>query len=438
MDIGEYVGARHSLLVRAAVLMGRPLARARLLVEEMLAGQARQIRRGEDPDPEVLRALHSVVVADRGAHPTEAVPAERPDQPASLDEEGLAVRHSLGAMSSQQRDAVVLLYFAHLGSDDATDALKVRRRDLPPLATGALAALGADDGNEARHLLALAGDTILVEPPGPLPAVTPARHRWSAAAVLVALLAVATGTSLALRDGPGPSDAAPQKAEAAPTALRGDQLPSLFGYRVADAQERLHGLALIPSVERVDACEPPDIALGTRPGIGATFRMGDTVSVLAARRGARPCPGYAARVAAWDFIGFASGRDEAPAFDQQVTVLADGRKPVVLSHREASTRTTWGSALKPVADAAGRIGVDGSVHYAPTLTALRTIPPAVACGQRRPEALGRRPALELALILTSESGGCPLTVDLYRTAGLIDAVVVRSPRPQGTGSDGSP
>ncbi|MBB6628290.1 PASTA domain-containing protein [Nocardioides sp. KIGAM211] len=444
MDIGEYVVARHPMLVRAAVLMGRPLERARSLVEEALGERARAIRRSDDPDPEVLRTLHAAVETDRIGHPAEAVPQERPDQPPGLDDEGLAVRHALGAMPAEVRDAAVLLWFCDLTAADAADALGLERRDLPPRAAAALAALGVTEGDDARQLLAQAGDTILVRPAGPLPTRPPRGSRGRAwllpTVAAAAALAVLTGIALQLQgDPPGRPDAKAAQADPLPLTLRGNQLPSFFGYRVGDATARLEAYVLRVDVTRVEACEPPGLVLGTNPGIGTSFQPGDTVELVVPRVDPSSCgDDYPARVESWAFLDFATGRGAPPRFAREVTVSVDGGLPVRLSRREARDPSLWGNALSRVADAAGRIGVDDGHYLGPTLVVMDGVPPAEACGVRRPDDLGRRTAVELAITLATESGGCPLTVDLYRRGGAVDTVVVRSPRPQGSDSAGSP
>jgi hypothetical protein len=118
-------------------------------------------------------------------------------------------------------------------------------------------------------------------------------------------------------------------------------------------------------------------------------------------------------------------------------VVLDGARPVVLSREQADEPGQWGRALAAVAAAAARIGVDSSSYVTPSLTVREARPAGSSCGGVRPARLARRPALELSLTLPTEAGGCPLTVDLYRTDALVDAVVVRSPRPQGTSTGGA-
>jgi hypothetical protein len=61
MEPGEYVDARWSALVRAAVLLGASEADAPDLVRRVLADNQRRIRRATDPDPLVHRALAAAI-----------------------------------------------------------------------------------------------------------------------------------------------------------------------------------------------------------------------------------------------------------------------------------------------------------------------------------------------------------------------------------------
>jgi hypothetical protein len=62
MDPAEYLDARWYALVRAAVDLGAPEQDAPALVREVLADNARRIRRAEDPDPLVHEALREAVL----------------------------------------------------------------------------------------------------------------------------------------------------------------------------------------------------------------------------------------------------------------------------------------------------------------------------------------------------------------------------------------
>ena len=61
MDPREYVDARWSALVRAAVMLGAPEAEAPEIVQRVLADNNRRIKRADDPDPLVHRALAAAI-----------------------------------------------------------------------------------------------------------------------------------------------------------------------------------------------------------------------------------------------------------------------------------------------------------------------------------------------------------------------------------------
>ena len=61
MDFDEYVAARYGRLIEHAVLLGCAEGEAGTYVDQVLLDQRRQIRRAEDPDPEVHEALERAI-----------------------------------------------------------------------------------------------------------------------------------------------------------------------------------------------------------------------------------------------------------------------------------------------------------------------------------------------------------------------------------------
>ncbi len=61
MDPRKYVDARWSALIRAAVMLGAPEAEAPEIVRRVLADNDRRIKRADDPDPLVHRALAAAI-----------------------------------------------------------------------------------------------------------------------------------------------------------------------------------------------------------------------------------------------------------------------------------------------------------------------------------------------------------------------------------------
>ena len=88
MDPREYVDARWSALIRAAVLLGASEADAPTIVRQVLDDNERRIRRAEDPDPLIHRALTAAIPgAERTAFAAEADPLSRQEmliEPAEL------------------------------------------------------------------------------------------------------------------------------------------------------------------------------------------------------------------------------------------------------------------------------------------------------------------------------------------------------------------
>jgi len=65
----------------------------------------------------------------------------------------------------------------------------------------------------------------------------------------------------------------------------------------------------------------------------------------------------------------------------------------------------------------------------PVLHVQSSVPPANWCGVPRPPEVGRRPAVRFEIDSRERRDeGCPLVVDLYRTDGAIDTVVVYRPQ----------
>jgi RNA polymerase sigma-70 factor (sigma-E family) len=150
MDFSEYVAARRSGLVRAAVLLGCPQPDAEDVVQAALLRcfrSWRRVQRCDNPDAYVYRVLVNVLASARGRRWTGEVPAERLPEPEPEQVDlttGLAVRRALDAMTREHREVLVLRYYADLSEREIADALGI-----PP---------GTVKSRTARALAALAGD----------------------------------------------------------------------------------------------------------------------------------------------------------------------------------------------------------------------------------------------------------------------------------------
>ncbi len=410
MDFQEYVAARRTSLVRAAVLLGAAEVAAPRIVRDTLLQQADRIERRTDPDPVVYAALVE-------ATSTESARLAQGEDP------GLDVRRTLAAMAPGQRAVAVLAFHAGLTPHETAEALGFNRGDVADLEGEARRTLGAADDLTARELLALAADTITL---GPMPdLVRPSRRVRlpivvGVGAIVCALVVVASlGKGSPAPDGP----------------LADDQVPSLFGYDATSATKLLTGRGL-EVVERASpSCEPAGLVVGSDPLLGAHVDAGDTVTILTATPLGFSChETYTNRSDAWEFLAFASGRGASPRFAARVAVLVDGHGPVVLRQDLAADPANWGdpSVLSTLADAIGEVyDVPGSSAYrSPSLDASLARQPARKCGVHRPAGTADREALSV-LIFVRNVGPylCPLTLDLYRTGGAIDTVALYTPKP---------
>jgi len=403
MDFQEYVAARRTSLVRAAVLLGAAEVVAPRIVRETLLREAAHIERHGDPDPEVYAAL------------VEATGAELSRLPRG-DDPGLDVRRSLAAMDPSRRTVTVLAFHAGLTPHETAEALGLEVAAVEALESSARDTLGARDTAAAREVIMLAGSTVPA-PPGDA-IVRPVRSaRWPVAAA-VAVVAVAL-TAAAVVGAPGPDP-----------VLDDDQIPSLFGYDAADAGQLLADRGLRVDQRRTRACDPVGMVVGSDPPTGAHFREGDRVTIRTAVPSDVFCMArFPARSAAWDFLHWAVGRGPAPEFADDVDVIVDGSDPVQLTAREAADRDRWGDpgVLTTIEEAATAVyDVPGSPEYRlPQLNGDLTVPPLRNCGVDRPVRTAERMAVSFSVALQVDGPyRCPLTVDLYRTDGAIDTVVL--------------
>ena len=403
MDFQEYVAARRTSLVRAAVLLGAAEVVASRLVRETLLREADRIERLGDPDPAVFPALVVATSVETSRLPTGDGP-------------GFDIRRTLASMAPTQRAIAVLAFHADLTPHETADALGLDLDTVNALEASARNALRAADSAAARDLMMLAGGTI---PPPPGDAIVrPVRSaRWP---VVAAVAVVALGlTAAAVVGAPGPDP-----------VLDDDQIPSLFGYDAADAGRLLADRGLSVDQRRTRACDVVGLVVGSDPPVGARFREGDTVTIRTAVPSDVFCMArFPARSAAWDFVHWAVGRGRVPEFADDVDVIVDGSDPVRLTAREAADQDRWGDpgVLTTLEDAADAVyEVPGTPEYrVPQLEAALTVPPLRNCGVDRPVRTGDRIAVSFSVAIRVDGPyRCPLTIDLYRTDGAIDTVVL--------------
>ena len=210
-----------------------------------------------------------------------------------------------------------------------------------------------------------------------------------------------------------------------------EPMPSLFGLDGTQAERLLEDMGYDVLVRPVRACEPQGLVLGSEPQTGQPVRDGATVTVRTAVPSDLFCNGqYPTRSAAWEFVAFALG-GPAPQFARSVHLVVDRGEPATLTRDQALDRERWDEALSPVVQAARQAAPTSTGM--PALLVSTKVPPQDWCGVLRPAAAGWRVALRFEVDARPPQSreGCPLTIDLYRSSGLIDAVVIYTPKSRG-------
>jgi len=239
----------------------------------------------------------------------------------------------------------------------------------------------------------------------------PARPNRTGPLVAVGLVALAAVVGVALTYRPPPGS-----------------VPSLFALTGDQAEKLLQDQGYAVEVRPARSCEPPGLVVGSDPPGGGPVSKGGTVTVRTSVLAGSQCePQYPERAAAWAFVQFALG-GPAPELADPVRLLVSGSMPRSFSGSEAADRQRWHEAFALITSAAHQVARTDS--GLPVLHVESDIPPASWCGVPRPADLGQRPALrfEIESRTDGDDSGCPLTVDLYRTDGAIDTVVVYTPK----------
>jgi hypothetical protein len=207
-----------------------------------------------------------------------------------------------------------------------------------------------------------------------------------------------------------------------------DSLPSLFALTGDQAKDFLESRGYDVSLEQARSCEPPGLVVDSDPPSGGPVRKGATVTVRTSMLSGSQCePAYPRRLAAWEFVQFALGRGPAPDFASTVDVVVDGDAPVRLTGDAAAMLLTLDDVTVPIAEAARQTRPAES--GLPRLVVTVTLPPDSWCGVTRPDVVDGRSSIRFKIDPRPDGeSGCPLTVDLYRSDSLIDAVVVYTPK----------
>jgi RNA polymerase sigma-70 factor (sigma-E family) len=151
-DFSEYVAARWPSLVRSAVLLGCAHPEAEDLVQTALKRclvRWDKVRVADDRDAYVHRVLTNTFISGRrrrwtGEKPAAALPEHAGiDQTTSFDDTD-AVMRALDRLTSDQRTAVVLRYYAHLSEQQMASVLGVASGTVKSRLSRAVKALAQD------------------------------------------------------------------------------------------------------------------------------------------------------------------------------------------------------------------------------------------------------------------------------------------------------
>jgi hypothetical protein len=240
---------------------------------------------------------------------------------------------------------------------------------------------------------------------------TSERSRRTAPLVAAALVVVAVAVGVLVTYRPTP-----------------DSLPSLFALTGDQAEQLLERQGYDVSLEQARSCEPPGLVVDSDPPSGGPVRKGATVTIRTSVLSGSQCePAFPRRLAAWEFVQFALGRGPAPDFAGSVDVVVDDRAPVRLTGDAAAMLLTLDDVTTAIADAAQQ--TRSAESGLPRLVVTFTSPPDSWCGVALPDIVDDRSSIRFKIDPRPEGeSGCPLTVDLYRTDSLIDAVVVYTPK----------
>ena len=148
----EYVAARWSRLVRSAVLMGADVHAAEDVVQTALAKcylAWSRVSRADDPDAYVHRVLINTLTDSRRRRSSLETPIKQlPDRASGdgADERARddALRRALRALPLEQRQVLVLRYYADLTELQIASALGVAAGTVKSRASRGLAALEVD------------------------------------------------------------------------------------------------------------------------------------------------------------------------------------------------------------------------------------------------------------------------------------------------------
>jgi hypothetical protein len=203
--------------------------------------------------------------------------------------------------------------------------------------------------------------------------------------------------------------------------LDDDQVPSVFGYGRAAAEDLLIGLGLEVTLEPMRACEVEGRAIGTEPPRGATYDRGDPITLYTAVPSSITClTDYQQRSTAWQLLDFANGRGEGPPFADRVLVRAGDGTATLLSHDAATDPAAWADTgvLEALRAATSRVRLTDDRPLTYAVPALRIVGADEGFGRCGPPP---RPLADTgdafaALVFSPTRVGCPLRLQVHRDA----------------------
>lgn len=241
-------------------------------------------------------------------------------------------------------------------------------------------------------------------------------RRWRGAAVLAAAVAaIAVVVALTRPEQP------------LPDRLRGDQVPSLFGFDGGHARALLESRGLKVTVVQFRSCEVLGRVVASDPPPGTAYRRGDTITVYTSVPASLAClTNYQDRAAAWQLLDFANGRGPAPPFTERVFVYAGDAAPVVLDHGTAADSEAWAdtgvlSGLRRASEQVALVSEHPLEYAVPAIRVTRTDEGIGSCGVPEPAVAGSGDAFSV-MVRSPDRTGCPVRVDVFREGDAIVAV----------------
>lgn len=248
------------------------------------------------------------------------------------------------------------------------------------------------------------------------PPAPPRTRRWLGVGALVAALA-AIGAVVTLT----------RPEQPLPDRLRGDQVPSLFGYDGGAARDLLESRGLAVTVEQARDCEVLGRVVASDPPPGALVDRGDPITVYTSLPASLTClTDYQDRATAWQLLDFANGRGPAPAFADRVFVYAGDAPPVVLDSRQARDPRTWDrtgvlAGLRRASDRVDLVSEHPLEYAVPAIRITRTDEGLGDCGVPEPAVAGTGDAFAV-LVRSPDRTGCPVRLDVFREGSAIVAL----------------